>query len=121
MARVQDLRRSLVVACLALVACAEARALAGGDAENGRLLLRQFGCGTCHRIPGVAAATGTVGPPLEGIAKRVYLAGQLPNTPANMVRWIRAPQSIDPGTAMPDLAVTEAHARDMAAYLYRLK
>jgi cytochrome c1 len=92
-----------------------------GDAENGRLLLRQYGCATCHQIPGVATATGNVGPPLQKIATRVYLAGVIPNTPENMVRWIRAPQKIDPMTAMPDMQVTEEHARDIVAYLYRLR
>lgn len=114
--------RSALLMALALFAqsvCADRSAL--GDAENGRLLLRQFGCGTCHRIPGVTAAEGNIGPPLDAIARRVYLAGILPNTPANMVRWIRSPQSIDPRTAMPDLKVTEAHAWDMTAYLYGLR
>jgi cytochrome c len=92
-----------------------------GDAENGRLLLRQFACGRCHEIPGVATASGRVGPPLERLAVRVYLAGMLPNTPDNLVRWIVAPQDLKPGTAMPDLDVAEAHARDMAAYLYTLR
>jgi cytochrome c2 len=89
--------------------------------ENGRLLLRQFGCGSCHEIPGVAAAEGRVGPPLDGVARRVYLGGVLPNSPENMARFIRRPQEIDPRTAMPDMGVTEAHARDMVAYLYTLK
>ncbi len=93
----------------------------GGDAESGRLLLRQFACGSCHTIPGVAAADGKVGPPLEGIARRVYLGGVLPNTPQNMMRFIRAPQQFVPRTAMPDMGIGEAHARDMVAYLYTLK
>ena len=76
----------------------------GGDPENGRLLLRQFGCGTCHAIPGVAAARGKSGRRSTASARRVYLAGVLPNTPENMARWIRAPQTVDPRTAMPDLA-----------------
>ena len=93
----------------------------GGDPENGKLLLRQFGCGSCHEIPGVAAAHGKVGPPLGGVGRRVYIAGVLPNTPERMVQFIRAPQRADPRTAMPDLGVTEEHARDMVAYLYSLK
>jgi cytochrome c2 len=93
----------------------------GGDPESGRLLLRQFACGSCHSIPGVANASGKVGPPLEGIAGRVYLGGVLPNTPENMASFIRAPHKADPRTAMPDMGVTEAHARDMVAYLYTLK
>jgi cytochrome c2 len=45
----------------------------------------------------------------------------LPNTPENMASFIRAPHRADPRTAMPDMGVTEAHARDMVAYLYTLK
>ena len=93
----------------------------GGDPENGKLLLRQFGCGSCHDIPGVAAAKGKVGPPLEGIASRIYLAGVLPNTPGSMASFIRDPQKSAPRTAMPDLGVNEEHARDMVAYLYTLE
>lgn len=93
--------------------------VAGGDVDRGRLLLRQFGCGACHRIPGVAAAEGNVGPPLGRLYERVYLAGVVPNTPEHLVRWILEPQEVDPLTAMPDLGVTEPQARDMAAYLLK--
>jgi len=93
----------------------------GGDPAHGKLLLRQFGCGTCHEIPGVADAKGRVGPPLKGIATRVYLGGVLPNTPENMAAFIRDPQKFEPRTAMPDLGVTEPHARDMVAYLSTLR
>jgi cytochrome c len=92
-----------------------------GDAQRGPLLLRQYGCGSCHQIKGVAAADGKVGPPLNDIARRAYLGGVLPNTPQNMVRWIRDPRSIDPKTAMPDMQVPQAHAEDMVAYLYTLR
>jgi cytochrome c2 len=106
---------------LALAACGEPQSAPPGDPERGRLLLRQFGCGDCHAIPGVAVANGTVGPPLAGIARRVYLGGVLANTPENMARFIRAPQEADPRTVMPDLQVGESHARDMVAYLYTLR
>lgn len=92
-----------------------------GDRENGRLLLRQFGCGHCHRIPGVADAQGTAGPPLARVGERAYLGGVLPNTPANMAAFIREPRRFDPRTTMPNLGVTEAHARDMVAYLAQAK
>ena len=114
---------TMIALCLALTACGdkEPRQSAGNgsDAERGRLLLRQYGCGSCHSIPGVAAATANVGPPLEGVAHRVYLGGVLPNTPENMASWIRDPQRYDPLTAMPDMQVPEQEARDMVAYLYR--
>jgi cytochrome c len=111
------MRIAALALCLALGACGKANP----EAERGRLLLRQFGCGACHDIPGVATADGKVGPPLGGIARRVYLAGVLPNTAQNMAAFIRAPEKADPRTAMPNLGVTEAHARDMVAYLYTLR
>jgi cytochrome c len=92
-----------------------------GDVARGRALLHQYGCGYCHRIRGVDAARGDIGPPLDDVGRRVYLAGALPNTPEQMARWIRAPQAYRPGTAMPDMNVSEKDANDMVAYLYRLR
>ena len=91
------------------------------EPANGRLLLRQYACGSCHEIPGVANSRGNAGPSLEAVGSRIYLAGMLPNTPANMTLWIRAPQQVDPLTTMPDLQVPEPHARDMTAYLHTLR
>jgi cytochrome c len=98
-----------------------ARRLTGGEPDRGPVLIRKYGCSTCHTIPGVPGADGMVGPPLDRIAGRTYLAGRLPNTPENLLRWIREPQSISPGTAMPQMGVTEQDGRDIAAYLYTLK
>ena len=92
----------------------------GGDPKQGAILLSAHGCGSCHTIPGVSGASGTIGPPLARYARRAYIAGKLPNQPDNLTRWIRDPQSIEPGTAMPNLPVNETEARDMAAYLYTL-
>ena len=108
------------VLCALLGAC-EAPPAVDGDKQSGRLLLRQYGCGACHTIPGVADARGNVGPPLTGIAGRAYLAGILPNTPQNMARWIDSPQSVDPKTVMPDMQVPPQHLRDIVAYLYSLR
>jgi mono/diheme cytochrome c family protein len=94
---------------------------AAGDASRGAIAIQQYACSSCHRIPGIVGATAHVGPPLQGIASRKYLAGRLPNTPENLVRWIGEPKSINPATLMPQLDVTEAHARDIAAYLATLK
>jgi cytochrome c len=115
------MRLSAMVLVFGISACGTEKSSVDGDPERGRLLLRQFGCGACHRISGVADAQGNVGPPLDGVAKRVYLAGVLPNSAAAMARWIRAPQAFEPQTAMPNLGVSEEHARDMVAYLQTLK
>jgi cytochrome c len=97
-----------------------AAAMTGGDPRQGKRLMRTYGCHSCHTIPGVQGADGLVGPPLVGIAKRVYIAGRLPNTPENLILWLQRPQDFDPQTAMPNMGVTEADARDMAGYLYTL-
>ena len=100
---------------------AHATALTGGTPERGRHLIRQYGCGSCHTIPGIAGATATVGPPLTGIATRAYIGGVLENSPGNMVTWILDPKAVDEKTAMPRLGITPAQARDIAAYLYTLR
>lgn len=99
----------------------QAAAVTGGDPERGRILMRRYGCQSCHTIPGVPGARGRVGPPLAGIAGRSYIAGVLTNEPENMVRWIQDPRGVDSLTAMPDVGVTPADARHIAAYLYTLR
>ncbi len=93
----------------------------GGDPGRGVQVIDRYGCGGCHTIPGVPGARGLVGPPLLWWSRRTFIAGELPNTPDNLIRWIRAPQSVEPGTAMPALGVTDEEARDAAAYLYTLR
>jgi cytochrome c oxidase assembly factor CtaG/cytochrome c2 len=100
---------------------AKAAALTGGDPKAGALKIGQYGCSSCHTIPGVRGANQQVGPPLTGIAGRMYIAGILPNNPENMVRWITNPPANDPKTAMPNLGVNTKDATDIAAYLYTLK
>jgi putative membrane protein len=90
----------------------------GGNPSRGAEALRLYGCASCHTIPGVPGARGTVGPELSGLSSKPYLAGVLTNSPRNLIRWIQHPQQVDPLTAMPDLGVTESVARDIASYLY---
>jgi cytochrome c2 len=95
-----------------------AAAATGGDPRRGESMFIQYGCGSCHAVKNVRTATGMVGPPLDGIALRVIIAGHLSNTPQNMQTWIRDPQEVSPGTAMPDLNVGAQDARDITAFLY---
>ncbi len=100
---------------------ARAAALTLGDPALGRGKVAAYGCGSCHQIPGVAGATGRVGPSLKGFASRAYVAGRLSNSPGNVEAWVSHPRRIDPQTAMPELGVTPTDARDIAAYLYTLR
>ena len=90
----------------------------GGNPNRGEALFISYGCGSCHTVKGVRTATGMVGPPLDGIGLRVIVAGKLANKPENMEKWIRDPQQVSPGTAMPDLNVGERDAGDITAFLY---
>jgi len=99
----------------------DAELLTGGRVARAPDLIDHYGCGSCHSIPGVPGATGMVGPPMDHMASRMYIAGRLPNEPAAMVSWLRSPQHFEPATAMPEMGVSEADARDIAAYLYTLR
>jgi len=99
----------------------EAHEMTGGDPAKGKVAMAHYGCSSCHTIPGVRDADALVGPPLKQIASRMYIAGVLKNTPNNMIQWIKDPPGVDPKTAMPNMHVSDADARDMAGYLYTLR
>ena len=123
--------RAVSAVAIAVTACAagsctgdvsaQVSAMTGGDPDLGPAAINRYGCGTCHTIPGIPSARGKVGPPLGGVASRVYLAGRLPNTPANMQEWIRHPHAHDPETVMPETGIPAQQARNVAAYLYTLR
>lgn len=98
----------------------ERQPVSEGNIETGRRLLHNYGCGSCHTIPGVTGANAHVGPPLTNWSQRHYISGTLPNTLNNLIVWIINPPGIDPNTAMPVLGVSEDEARHMSAYLYTL-
>jgi len=122
--------RAAIVAVLVIAACVacnrpntrrDAMQLTGGDPDRGMSAIGRYGCGACHTIPGIRGANALVGPPLTRIARRSYLAGEIQNTPSNMVEWIQHPRKIEKGTVMPEMGVTDSDARDIAAYLYTLR
>jgi cytochrome c len=100
---------------------AEVKRITGGDPATGAIKIRSYGCHACHTIPGISGADALVGPPLIHWSKRVYIAGELPNTPENLRKWIQHPPQVEPKTAMPDMGVTEQDSRDISAYLYTLR
>ena len=93
----------------------------GGDPAKGKEAAARYGCIACHNIPGIQGPKGMVGPPLDHMASRAFIAGKIQNTAPNMIQWIENPQSLDPNNAMPNLGVTDADAKDIAAFLYTLK
>ena len=92
--------------------------LTGGNPRAGQQLVARYGCAACHEIKGIAHADSKVGPSLTELRDRSYIAGVVPHSASKLIQWIQHPRAIDPKTAMPDLGVSAAEARDMAAYLY---
>lgn len=97
---------------------ARAAAITGGDPLRGEAAFTRYGCGGCHGLKDVPKAVGGDGPALDSVALQAVIAGRLSNSPDNLQAWIRHPQQISPGTAMPDLGVNERDARDISAFLY---
>jgi cytochrome c oxidase subunit II len=77
-------------------------------AQQGVQTFARVGCISCHTIRwGETGAGGSVGPDLTHVAsRRTIAAGTLANTPGNLAGWIANPQSIKPGSGMPDLDVS---------------
>ena len=94
-----------------------AMAITGGDLARAPDIIRRYGCAGCHTIPGIPGGDGQVGGPLSDIKHRVYVGGVLTNSPDNLVRWIVSPQAFSPRSAMPATGISEAEARDVAAFL----
>lgn len=87
-------------------------ALAGSAAaapSDGRPAIFDQMCTACHAVGGRG---GAVGPSLDGVATRFdqdYLT-----------RWLSDPQSVRPGTAMPDLPLSETQVSELTTYLSTL-
>lgn len=93
-------------------------ALTGGNITRAPELIRRYGCAGCHTISGIPGGDGQVGGPLQDIRRRVFIGGVITNSPDNMIKWIVSPQTFSPRSAMPATGISEAEARDVAAYLY---
>ena len=87
----------------------------------GRRLFLDGACQSCHTLRGTPAS-GKVGPDLTHVGGRSTLAAlTIPNTPAQLSRWIDGSQSIKPGNQMPDFDYSPAQLRALVAYLESLK
>ena len=112
-----------MVAIVLIAACSkrEEEAQKIGDAARGKQLVQQYGCTSCHSIPGVKGPRGMIGPSLDHMAGRTHIANKFQNSVQNMKRWLENPQAMDPNNAMPNVGVTPDDSRDITAFLYTLK
>jgi cytochrome c1 len=113
---------TIALAALALAGCTpppDTRySYSDAERERGRIAMEKAGCGACHEIPGISWPKGRMGPSLASFDGIGQIAGSLPNTPANLAAFVRNAPAAKPGTAMPAMPLSEAEARDVAAYLY---
>jgi cytochrome c1 len=100
--------------------------------QQGVQVILQRGCGSCHTIPNIPGATGTIGPNLgphddvPPLSQRPMIAtypnGTVPNASVDdLAKWIADPPSLKPGTAMPKLGLSADEAAAAAAYLYSIQ
>ena len=71
-------------------------------------------------IPGISEADALAAPPLIGWSQRKLIAGAIPNTWENTVQWVKAPHTIEPDTAMPNVGLSRIEAEKVADYLFTL-
>jgi cytochrome c1 len=95
----------------------------GSPAFEGAQIIATKQCVSCHTIPGVPNATGTVGPNLAGVASRSKIAGGAVNNtgPDDLRKWISDPAALKPGTAMPKVPLTDNELTAIVAFLETLK
>jgi cytochrome c oxidase subunit II len=87
----------------------------------GEKLFLSLSCVNCHAVAGTPAA-GTFGPDLSHVMSRETLgAGVMPNTPDNLRRWIRDPQTMKPGNLMPNMQLSDRELDRVHSYLSALK
>jgi cytochrome c oxidase subunit 2 len=91
------------------------------DAARGARRFREMTCVRCHSIKG-NGDTATAAPDLTHLASRKTLgAGVMKNSPDELARWLREPQSVKQGSHMPDVQLSDQDVKDFVAYFESLK
>lgn len=124
-ARFSFTRQVPLLGLLFLAGCkpvdADPHPMPGADAGRGRAIVQATGCASCHVIPGISWPKGRVGPSLEGFAGRALLPGGHVNSPENLTGFVKDAPAYAPDGGMPPIPLSEAEARDVAAFLYTLE
>lgn len=91
------------------------------SAIAGRRVFESTACINCHTVRGTAA-NGRFGPDLTHVMSRATLAsGAAENTPENLRRWLRDPESIKPGSLMPTMQLSEGELDTLVRYMQSLQ
>ncbi len=88
---------------------------------RGRDIFQTASCTMCHTVRGTTALA-EVAPDLTHVgSRRTLAAGTLPNTRGHLAGWLSNPQSIKPGSRMPNLYLSNEELEALIAYLEHLK
>ncbi|HYY75161.1 MAG TPA: cytochrome c oxidase subunit II [Gaiellaceae bacterium] len=91
------------------------------DAERGRDVFLEYGCGGCHTIEGTEA-DGELGPDLTHLGdRRTIAAGTIPNTRGWLAGWVLDPQHVKPGNRMPGIDIPGEEFQALLDYLESLE
>jgi cytochrome c oxidase subunit II len=78
-------------------------------------------CAQCHTVRGTSAG-GTEGPDLTHFASRPTIgAGAVPNTPAQLARWVTDPHAVKNGVEMPTPDLSDEQLDAVLSYLETLE
>ncbi|MGB5809523.1 MAG: cytochrome c oxidase subunit II [Polyangiales bacterium] len=81
-------------------------------------------CNACHALSGLPDKSRPmqVGPDLTHLASRRLIgSGVLPNSEANLAKWMKNPQAIKEGCHMPNFQFSTEDTAALAAFLHGLK
>jgi len=91
-----------------------------GDAATGKDIFAKSACVGCHTIRGVSA--GVLGPDLTHFGSRkLFGAGMWDTNVEKVAAWVKDPPRLKPGSKMPNLHLSDADSKAVAAYLVGLK
>jgi len=94
---------------------------AASPSAAGSALFVAKACFVCHTIRGTTSV-GQAGPDLTHLMSRDTLgSGAVPNTPENLLKWVRNPDTFKPGTRMPASDVTDEELSQIVDYLMTLR
>ncbi|MBV8763873.1 MAG: cytochrome c oxidase subunit II [Hyphomicrobiales bacterium] len=100
---------------------ADASAQTTSEEERGRGVFTEKACAACHTVRGTSAS-GSLGPDLTHVASRRYIAaGLLESTRGSFAAWIADPETLKPGSNMPNVPLTSDDLRDVSAFMASLK
>lgn len=104
-------------------AVAQQNRLDSPETRAGRELFRTLACAACHTVEGLAAGRFPGAPDLTHLASQPSIVGGLlsPVNEENLFRWIKDPQGVKPGTAMPDLNLDDETVNSIVQFLLTLE